>query len=80
MNWFHYTTNGSKPTTYGFEGTDLANFGSGGIAGHGTLSLAVGARYKFAEWFQTGLVVEFPLETRHDVMSYRIGLDLIFKY
>jgi hypothetical protein len=80
MNWFHYTTNGDRPTTFGFEGTDLANFGSGGIAGHGTLSLAVGARYKFAEWFQTGLVVEFPLETRHDVMSYRIGLDLIFKY
>jgi hypothetical protein len=80
MNWFHYTTNGSHPSTFGFEGRDLINFGSGDIAGHDNLSLAVGARYKFAEWLQTGLVVEFPLVTGHDLMTYRIGFDLIFRY
>jgi len=80
LNWFHYTTNGDRPTTFGFEGRDLINFGSGGVAGKSALSLALGARYKFAEWLQTGFVVEFPLEHRNDVMSYRLGFDLIFRY
>src|SRR5262249_32913993 len=37
MNWFHYTTNGDHPTTFGFEGRDLINFGSGNIAGRDNL-------------------------------------------
>jgi hypothetical protein len=80
LNWFHYTTNGNKPSTFGFEGADLANFGSGDIAGHDNLRIAVGARYKFAEWLQTGFVAEFPLIKDHDLMMYRLGFDLIFRY
>jgi hypothetical protein len=81
LNWFHYTTDGNNVATSGFEGGDLATFGSEGIAGHDIVTLAVGARYKFCEWLQTGLVVEFPLTGRnHDVMAYRVGFDLIFRY
>jgi hypothetical protein len=79
VNWFHYTTNGDHPSTFGFEGRDLANFGSGGVAGHDELSIAVGLRYKFCEWLQTGFIAEFPLVHR-DLMSYRLGFDLIFRY
>jgi len=80
LNWFHYTTNGSSPTFFGFEGRDLINFGSGGVAGHNDLSLALGARYKFTESFQVGFALEFPLLNRHDLMDYRLGLDLIFRW
>ena len=80
LNWFHYTTNGNSQQFFGFEGRDLINFGSGGVAGHNELSMALGARYKFCEWLQTGLVFEFPLINTSDIMSYRIGFDLIFKY
>src|SRR5207248_2391314 len=68
LNWFHYTTNGGAGEFFGFEGRDLVTFGSGGVAGHNDLSLAIGARYKFAEWFQIGAVAEFPLLSRKDVM------------
>jgi hypothetical protein len=81
LNWFHYTTNGGSPTTFGFEGRDLINFGSGGVAGLNDLAIAVGARYKFAEWLQVGFAAEFPLLHRDEsVMSYRLGLDVIFRY
>jgi hypothetical protein len=81
INWFHYTQNGSSGTFYGFEGRDLINFGSGGVAGHDDVSLAVGFRYKFAEWAQVGFVFEFPLVDKHkDLMDYRFTLDLIFRY
>jgi hypothetical protein len=81
LNWFAFTQNGGSNKFFGFEGRDLVNFGTGGIAGHQDLSLALGARYKFAEWFQIGAVVEFPLVSRDKgLMDYRLGFDLIFRY
>jgi hypothetical protein len=81
LNWTHYTTNGHPPNFFGFNGGDLVNFGNGDVAGHNNLSLAAGARYKFAEWFQIGAAVEFPLVNRsNSLMDYRLQLDLIFRY
>jgi len=79
LNWFGYTQNGNSNQFFGFEGRDLANFGSGGVAGHQSVSIAAGARYKFAEWLQMGLIAEFPL-VHKDLMDYRIGFDIIFRY
>src|SRR5205823_12336335 len=80
LNWTHYTQNGGA-RDLAFEGKDLFNFGSRGVAGHGELSLAFGARYKFSEAFQLGGAIEFPLSRpRNDLDAFRITLDMIFRY
>jgi hypothetical protein len=80
LSWFHYTNNGGQGQFFGFEGADLFNLGSGGVAGHNNLILALGTRYKFAEWFQIGLGVELPLISPKDMEEYRLTMDLIFRY
>ncbi len=80
LNYFHYTRNGGDGQFFGFEGRNLINFGSGGVAGHNDLSLAFGLRYKFAEWCQAGFAVEYPLIKPSDIMDYRLTFDLIFRY
>jgi hypothetical protein len=80
MNWFHYTA-GGQARNFGFEGTDLINFGSAHVGGDDdNLSFAVGARYKFSECFQAGIATEFPINGRHDLMDFRLTFDLIFRY
>jgi hypothetical protein len=80
VNWFHYTNNGGSNKYFGFEGADLINFGSGGVAGHNDVSLALGLRYKFSEWLQFGFAGELPLVSNRDLMNYRLGFDVIFRY
>jgi hypothetical protein len=79
LNNFLYISNG-KVNNLNFEGRDLANFGSTHVSGHDELSMALGMRYKFNECIQTGFAFEFPLTTNHDLMSYRLTFDLIFRY
>ncbi len=79
FNYYHYTDAG-KDRPLGFEGLDLINFGSTGVSGRDYLSMAVGARYKFSERFQTGLAFEFPLTDPHDLLDYRLNLDVIFRW
>jgi hypothetical protein len=79
LNWFHYTDHGTAHP-YPFEGGDLINFGSSGFSGsRDYLSLALGFRYAFNSHFQGGVYAEFPLATK-DLMDWRVGLDLIFRY
>jgi hypothetical protein len=80
MNWFHYTV-GGQARDFGFEGADLANLGSAHVGGDDdNLLIAVGARYKFSECFQTGIAAEFPLNSRRDLNDFRLTFDLIFRY
>jgi hypothetical protein len=79
LNWFHYTRAGNE-RPYNFEGADLFNFGSTGVAGKNNFTLATGVRYKFTEAIQTGVVFEFPVSTQHSFESFRLGFDLIFRY
>ena len=79
LNWFHYSRSGGE-RPFNFEGRDLVNFGSTAVSGRDNLSLATGVRYKFSEAVQTGVVVEFPLTGERDLMSFRLGVDLIFRY
>jgi hypothetical protein len=80
LNWFHYTSNGSA-SMLGFEGSDLFNAGSDGVAGHDELRLALGARYKFTENVQLGIAGEFSLigGGRH-LDDFRLTVDMIFRY
>ena len=79
LNWFHYTAAGNyRPIT--FEGRDLVNFGAHSVSGSENLSMAFGARYKFAEWAQTGIAAEFPLNSPHMLMDFRLTIDFILRY
>jgi hypothetical protein len=79
LNWFYYTRDGHE-RPFGFEGQDLFNFGSNNVSGKGDLSIAIGVRYKFSECIQTGVALEFPLTHTKDFQSFRLGLDVIFRY
>jgi hypothetical protein len=80
LNWFHYTMNGSvRPLS--FEGSNLFNFGSTGVAGHDDLTLAVGARFKLTENVQFGAAIEKSIigGNRH-MDDWRLTFDVIFRY
>jgi hypothetical protein len=79
LNWYHYTQNG-RGRAADFEGQDLFNFGSNNVEGNDVLTLAAGVRYKISEAIQAGIVAEFPLLKREDLLDFRITADLIFRY
>jgi hypothetical protein len=79
LNWRYYTSNG-KERVQGFEGGDLINFGATNISGRNNLTLAPGLRYKFNENVQFGTALEFPLVGTKDMLNFRWGLDVIFRY
>lgn len=79
LNWFQYTQAG-KATDFGFEGRDLFNFGSQGVSGIGTLTIAPGVRYKFNENMQAGIGFEFPLTAPKDLIEFRMTIDFILRY
>lgn len=79
LNYFYFTDSGSQ-RPFNFEGRDLFNFGSEAVQTQSNLTLALGARYKFCEAIQAGLVGEFPLTGQHDLLDFRLTADLIFRY
>ena len=79
MNWWNYTHNGSAQP-FDFEGADLVNFGSSDVKGHNLLTLAPGMRFKFNECVQLGIAAEFPVVGTRDLESFRLTMDLIFRY
>jgi hypothetical protein len=80
LNWTYYTFNGSSRDV-GFEGNNLVNYGSAGVAGHSDLTLALGGRYKVSEHFQLGLAGEMNVlgGSRH-LDLFRLTFDVIFRY
>src|SRR5262249_21662307 len=82
LNWIHYAQNGGARDVPGsFEGGDLGNFGTRGIAGQDIGSIAVGFRYKFSECIQWGMAAEWGLAgSSHDLNDFRLTIDLIFRY
>jgi hypothetical protein len=79
LNWTHYTSNG-QVRDQGFEGRDLFNFGATGVSGHNSVTFAVGARYKFREWLQTGIATEWAVAGKKDLQDFRLTWDVIFRY
>lgn len=80
VNWTRYTRNGNV-RDIGFEGNNLFNFGSAGVAGHSDLNVAVGFRYLFSQHIQFGLAGEMNVlgGSRHLDML-RVTADMIFRY
>jgi len=79
LNWFYYTK-GGRFTNFGFEGADLANFGSSPIGNRSYVTLAAGMRYKFSEAIQLGGAVEWPLTKEKGINDFRVTLDMIFRF
>src|SRR5207245_254254 len=79
LNWAHYTSNGHA-RDLNFEGRDLFNFGATHVTGHDNVTLAVGGRYKFREWLQTGIATEWSVAGRKDLQDFRLTFDVIFRY
>jgi hypothetical protein len=79
LNWFHQTKRGEKRDLT-FEGADLVNFGATDPADRDLVTMALGARYKFKEWFQVGSTFEFPLTSYKGIDEFRWTLDFIFRY
>ncbi len=80
VNWTYYTFNGAARDV-GFEGSNLFNFGSAGVAGHSELTVALGARYRFSDHVQFGIAGEMNVlgASRHLDM-FRLTVDMIFRY
>jgi hypothetical protein len=78
-HWFHYTKSG-QANNIGFEGADLANFGSMHVAGQDEFSIALGARFKLNECIQFGMGVETPLTVHKGLQDFRLTFDMIFRY
>jgi hypothetical protein len=79
VNYFYYASAGNGPPL-GFEGRDLFNFGSMGVSGNNSTTLAPGIRYKFNENLQTGLAVDIPVGGHRDLIDFRVTFDVIFRY
>ncbi|HEY3394816.1 MAG TPA: hypothetical protein VGK58_19070, partial [Lacipirellulaceae bacterium] len=80
LNWTRYTFNGDA-RNFGFEGNNLFNFGSDGVAGKDDLTLAFGGRYKLSEAIQFGLAAEFSILGGYRHMDdFRLTMDMIFRY
>ena len=79
MSWFHYTSDGSTRPNYTIEGRDMANLGAH-ASGTDYLTIAPGVRFKVSESIQFGVSTEFPLLGGEDLMSFRLGLDFIWRY
>jgi hypothetical protein len=63
-----------------FEGGDLINLGSQGVAGNDTVKLGVGARFPLTDQVSLGALSEFPLTHRDDLERRRVWMSLTFEY
>jgi hypothetical protein len=81
FNWFHWLRSGDGDLgTNGFEGLDLMNLGSTGVAGNDIVTCAVGGKAKPYRNMEIGAGWEFPLTQRRDILEDRFYADLIIRY
>lgn len=74
-----YTRNGDA-LPVNFEGGDLINLGSTGVAGQSVFTGAVGARFPVNDMVSFGAAYEFPIGSRHDLLRDRITLDAVISF
>lgn len=63
-----------------FEGLDVVNLGSKGVAGNTILTLAAGARVSITEHVSLGAYYEFPLTDRKDIIKERAALNATYTF
>lgn len=79
VNWFHWFEAGSA-LPFDFEGQDLMNLGSSGVAGHDVVTGSLGMRYRFGRMNETGVCWEYPLTDRRDLLQSRLYVDLCVRF
>ena len=79
LNWYHWTKAGQDGCTC-YEGLDIFNFGTPGVAGNDIVTSAVGAKYKTCRDSEIGVAFEFPLTERRDILDNRITADWIVRF
>lgn len=77
LNLFHVYDAG-KRLPIGGEGDDLLDLGASGADSATTLNMAVGARYRIADWCDVGVAFEFPLANDEGVFGNRLYVDAVF--
>jgi hypothetical protein len=83
INGVTYTRNGNlriAGTRVNFEGDDLINLGSAGVAGQTVMTLAVGARYRFSDTMSVGAAWEYPITSRKDLLQSRVTVDFVLNW
>ncbi len=55
-----------------FEGQDIVNLGSKGVAGHDIVTMTVGARFPLTRRLGLGVGYEFPVTSRQHVIEQRV--------
>ena len=63
-----------------FEGVDLLNLGSPGVAGNDIVTFAAGARIPLTKHLSFGAVYEFPLTEREDTLDRRVTANLTLEF
>ena len=81
LNWYNWIGAGDDNLGLtGIEGLDLFNFGSAGVAGNDIVTNGYGVKCKPSRNCEIGLVYEFPLTDRRDIIENRMTFDVILRY
>lgn len=82
MHYFYYAKQGTYSPPLGFEGLDIANFGTSNVGSRSYLSIAPGFRWMVAgrQNVQVGIAAEWPLLQQKEINDFRLTLDLIIRY
>ena len=63
-----------------WEGADIVNLGSRGVAGNTLLTLAAGAQIPVTEHISVGAYYEFPLTEREDIFEQRVAVNAMYTF
>lgn len=79
-NFLRYTSNGNV-RNLNFDGGNVFNFGSMGVASQNELTVALGTRFKFSESIQVGFAGEAGVIGGDRMLDrFRVTFDIIFRY
>ena len=64
----------------GIEGNDIYNLGSTGVASNNIVTMGAGLKHKPRDNVELGVVYEFPLTQRRDLLESCLTVDCIPRY
>jgi len=85
----HGTRLSPKPTlsqaqaalgTGSFEGVDVVNLGSRGVAGNDLVTMAFGARIPVTDHVSLGAIYELPVTHGEDLINQRVSMSVLLEY
>ena len=79
LNGITYVSDGNA-LAVNFEGGDLINLGAADVTGNTVIWGALGGAYRIDDRWQLGLVYEFPLTSREDLLDNRIWASILWRF